>query len=157
MPIYAVQIAATVTKTYHVSAPDAEKAEELAHEIFTTACHEGEEEDYSQDTIGVKEADPSVEPDGVWEPMDDDDATYYYYAAYDGASIYGVGETPAAALSKAQREVGDNHGSFEIAKVSRKLFAIIEVEGWDAKSDSFTVENGWIVDRTRRRVGDADA
>lgn len=66
MPIYAITIAATVTKTYAVSAPDAAKAEELAHEIFTVACDTGQE-DYTQDSIGVKEVDPSVTPDAEWD------------------------------------------------------------------------------------------
>ena len=79
--------------------------------------------------------------------------SHIFYAAYDEASIYGTGVTPEEALAEARRGVGDNHGEFLIAKLTPALFATIEVDGWDAKSDAFTVENGWIVDRTRRRVG----
>lgn len=75
MSTYAVKISATVTKTYLVAAPDADKATELAHEVFTVECTTGEE-CYTQDTVDVREVDGSVEPDAVWDDDVDESPTF---------------------------------------------------------------------------------
>lgn len=54
MKTYDVTIAARVTKTYRVSAEDAEQAHEAAWDIFSVVPDEAEEH-YEQETLDINE------------------------------------------------------------------------------------------------------
>lgn len=54
MPLFDVEIKATIRKTYQVEAETADLAEEEAHQIFSVLCDDVDE-DYDQETLEVIE------------------------------------------------------------------------------------------------------
>jgi len=71
-----------------------------------------------------------------------------FYAAYDSASIYALGTSPADAIANARRDARDPDGVFETAPVSDAFAAQIEADGWDGYAQSFALVNGALVDTT---------
>ena len=67
MPIYTVGIRAVVEKNLTISAPDEDKAIELAHQVFTVAS-DGGNEHYDQETTSVE-----LDPTGTVEYEYDED------------------------------------------------------------------------------------
>ena len=55
MRTYKVTIRATVTKTLTVKAKNKDDAYEVASDGFSVLC-DGEDEDYEQDLVGIKES-----------------------------------------------------------------------------------------------------
>ena len=71
------------------------------------------------------------------------------FAAYDNFTIYAVGNTPAAAVSKACADTWEPEGLFSVAPISGELCTQIEREGWNGNRQSFAIDDsGYIVDTT---------
>ena len=58
---YDVTVRATVTKTLRVRATSAELATEQAHELFTVACENDQDEDYNEDTLRCEKVIPEIQ------------------------------------------------------------------------------------------------
>ena len=73
------------------------------------------------------------------------------FAAYDDASIYAIGETDDAAVTKARFDARDETAEFKTAPISDHLAAWIDENGWDGNRNSFELDAaGYILNTTRR-------
>ena len=71
-----------------------------------------------------------------------------YYGAYTNKTVYAIGETPDEAIRNAMIGTCKPAAVFKTAKVSAKLAAEIERDGWKGKLESFKIHCCYIVDTT---------
>lgn len=79
------------------------------------------------------------------------------FAAYDDLAIYALGDSPEEAIQNARDDAREPEAEFSTALISDELAAWIEENGWDGKSRSFEIENGFIVDTTNSESTPSDA
>ncbi len=73
MPIYSVRISAKIRRTYNIEAPDADKAAETAHQIFTLEANR--DEHYDQETDFSFESNAEGVLDARYKEVEDERCT----------------------------------------------------------------------------------
>ena len=59
------------------------------------------------------------------------------YAAYGDDAVYGIGDSPEAALADAQDQQREPIVALKTARISNELCEWIEINGWNAATDTF--------------------